>query len=329
MASLAATLEAYVDHLVVERGRSRNTVEAYRRDLTRYLGHLDELGRGSPAEVTAEDLAGFIAMVRAAPPNGLGLAPASAARTLAAVRGWHRFLAAEGLAGDVSSDQPSAPRPARLPRAMSTADVARLVEAPTADSTAGVRDRALLEFLYSSGARISEALALDVDDVRRALDAVPAESSEPALVLVTGKGAKQRYVLLGRAARRALDAYLVRARPALLAGAPPNRRGDPAALFVNSRGRRLSRQSAFAVVVTAAQAAGLRSSVSPHVLRHSFATHLIEGGADVRVVQELLGHASLSSTQIYTKVTIATLREVYAGSHPRARYTDPPGADQG
>jgi integrase/recombinase XerD len=299
---------------VVERGRAPNTVAAYRRDLERYLHHLTRHGRAVPGDVTAADVAAFVVALRDPPAV---LSTTSIARALAAVRGWHRYWAAEGWAADVAADVPG-PRPAdRLPRALTVADVERLLAAPPADTLAGLRDRALMETLYATGARISEVVALDLHDVRAALRPVPG-ADEPPFVLVRGKGAKERYVPLGRQARAALDAYLVRARPALVArrsGPVPPR--EP--LLLNARGARLSRQSAFAVLATAAGRAGLQVPASPHVLRHSFATHLVEGGADVRVVQELLGHASLSTTQVYTRITVETLREVYATSHPRAR----------
>ncbi|MGF1653616.1 MAG: site-specific tyrosine recombinase XerD [Actinomycetales bacterium] len=309
-------MRVYLDHLVVERGRAANTVAAYRRDLERYLDHLGRRGRAVPGEVTAVDVGAFVMAMRS-PPTALSVT--SAARALAAVRGWHRYWAAEGWAPDVAADV-SGPRPAdRLPRALTVTDVELLLSAPPTDTPSGLRDRALMETLYATGARISEAVALDLADVRPALRPVP-DAEEPPFVLVRGKGGKERYVPLGRQARAALDAYLVRSRPALLGrrtGPGPAR--EP--LFLNARGARLSRQSAFASLAVAAERCGLQVAASPHVLRHSFATHLVEGGADVRVVQELLGHASLTTTQVYTRITVETLREVYATSHPRARHT--------
>ncbi|ELB93600.1 site-specific tyrosine recombinase XerD, partial [Rhodococcus wratislaviensis IFP 2016] len=231
----------------------------------------------------------------------------SAARALIAVRGFHRFAAAEGMtAVDVARDvRPPSPAK-RLPKSLPVNEVLALLEAVggsgPADGPRAVRDRALLELLYSTGARISEAVGLDVDDV----------DTETRSVLLRGKGGKQRVVPVGRPAVESLDAYLIRGRPALAS------RGTPA-LFLNVRGGRLSRQSAWKVLQAAADAAGISSAVSPHTLRHSFATHLLDGGADVRVVQELLGHASVTTTQIYTLVTVGALREVWAGAHPRAR----------
>jgi integrase/recombinase XerD len=228
-----------------------------------------------------------------------------------AVRGLHRFLALEG---EVTSDPANAvppPRPpSRLPKAIPVEHVERLLEAASVGDTAvALRDRALFEVLYGAGARISEAVGLDVDDVD-----LGGDNDEPASVRLLGKGDKQRIVPLGRYAVTALDAYLVRARPALAAVG----RGTPA-LFLNQRGARLSRQSAWGALQQAATRADLGGHVSPHTLRHSFATHLLDGGADVRVVQELLGHASVTTTQIYTLVSPQRLREVYAGAHPRAR----------
>lgn len=233
------------------------------------------------------------------------LAAGSAARAVVAVRGLHRFAVREGMsAADPARDvKPPAP-PRRLPKAIGVDEVERLLAAAgPADTARGLRDRALLELLYGTGARISEAVGLAVDDV----------DLTGAAVRLRGKGGKDRVVPVGRYAREALEAYLVRARPALGAHGP----GGPA-LFLNARGGRLSRQSAWSTLRSAARRAGLQD-VSPHTLRHSFATHLLDGGADVRVVQELLGHASVTTTQVYTLVTVDRLREVYASAHPRAR----------
>ena len=251
-------------------------------------------------------MAGFLARLREGDAEHPPLRASSAARALVAVRGLHRFAQREGLAaGDPARGVPPPVPPRRLPKAISVDDVTRLIEAAGAEGgPRALRDRALLELLYGTGARVSEALALDVDDLDRA----------EGLVRLSGKGGKQRVVPVGRFAREAVEAYLVRERPALAAAGPGG-----AALFLNVRGGRLSRQSAWAVLGAAARRAGLPEHLSPHVLRHSFATHLLDGGADVRVVQELLGHASVTTTQVYTLVTIDRLREVYATSHPRAR----------
>ena len=306
---LTAALEGYLAHLAVERGLATHTLAAYRRDLTRYVTHLRSLGRTDPAQVTERDAEDYVLVLRTGSDGRAALSPASAARSVVALRGWHRFLALDGLAPvDAAAELRPPAQPRRLPKAIPVDDVARLLDAAgLGDGPVPLRDRALLELVYSTGARISEAVGLDVDD----LDLTP----DRAAVRLLGKGGKERVVPVGSYAAQAVDAYLVRGRPAL-AGAG---RGTPA-VFLNTRGARLSRQSAWAVLRTAAQRAGLEAEhLSPHTLRHSFATHLLAGGADVRVVQELLGHASVATTQIYTMVTPDTMREVYAASHPRAR----------
>ncbi|MGN6175260.1 MAG: site-specific tyrosine recombinase XerD [Streptosporangiaceae bacterium] len=320
---LEAAVSRYLDHLSVERGLSGHTLQAYRRDLARYQDVMAARGRATIAEITAGDVAGFLAGLREGSENHAPLAASSAARAVAAVRGLHAFAAAEGMAGsDVAGQvRPPAP-PRRLPRAIGVAEVERLIAAAGAGEEPGdprpLRDRALLELLYGTGARISEAVGLDVGDLGLADPADgPAAPGGPAAALrLSGQGGKQRIVPVGRYAREALDAYLVRARPALAAG---SRRARPSpAVFLNARGGRLTRQGAWGVLKIAAERADL-TGISPHTLRHSFATHLLDGGADVRVVQELLGHASVTTTQVYTFVTVDKLREVYASAHPRAR----------
>jgi integrase/recombinase XerD len=289
----------------VERGTSRHTLEGYARDLRRYTDHLTASGVADLAEVTERHVSAFLAVLREGSDEHPPLAASSAARALVAVRGLHRFAVREGLVElDPAREvrPPSAPR--RLPKALPVDQVVRLLDTACGDGAGQLRDRALLELLYSTGARISEAVGLDLDDI----------DSRERTVVLDGKGGKQRLVPIGRPALEALDAYLVRARPALAA----HGRGTPA-VFLNLRGGRLSRQSAWQTLKVAADRAGISASVSPHTLRHSFATHVLEGGADVRVVQELLGHASVTTTQIYTLVTVNTLREVYATAHPRAR----------
>ncbi|GAB3301096.1 site-specific tyrosine recombinase XerD [Parasphingorhabdus pacifica] len=303
-AGVRAVITSYLDHLAVERGTARSTLDSYARDLRRYADHLMEWDVSSLGEVRAEHLAGFLALLREGAGERQPLAPSSAARALVAARGLHRFAHSEGLLeADVSREVSPPSPPKRLPKALPVEDVLRLLDNTGGSDIRGLRDRALLELLYSSGARISEAVGTDVDDV----------DTEERTVLLDGKGGRQRVVPVGRPALTALDAYLVRARPVLAARG----RGD-AAIFLNSRGTRLSRQSAWNALKAAADRAGVTSGVSPHVLRHSFATHLLEGGADVRVVQELLGHASVTTTQVYTMVTVNTLREVFATAHPRA-----------
>jgi integrase/recombinase XerD len=251
-------------------------------------------------------ISGFLMSLREGDPQHPPLSAGSAARTVVAVRGLHKFALAEGL---VKADPAAAVRPPtpakRLPKALPLHDIERILEAAGAPGTGlAMRDRALLELLYGTGARISEAVGLDVDDL----------DLEDGAVRLRGKGGKERIVPVGSYALAAVQDYLVRARPGLVAAG----RGLPA-VFLNARGGRLSRQSAWTVLVRAAERAGITAEVSPHTLRHSFATHLLDGGADVRVVQELLGHASVTTTQVYTLVTVDSLREVYATAHPRAR----------
>jgi len=302
--ALAAVLRLYLDHLAVERGTARNTLESYARDLNRYLGHLTAAGITELADVTEGRITGFLAVLREGDADHPPLAASSAARAVVAVRGLHRFALLEGLIEiDAARSVKPPALPRRLPKALPLDDVVRLLETAGSDEPRSLRDRALLELLYSTGARISEAIGLDLDGVDRT----------DRVVLLDGKGGKQRLVPIGRPALDALDAYLVRVRPSLAGKG----RGTPA-VFLNARGGRLSRQSAWQALKDAADRAGIRAPVSPHTLRHSFATHLLEGGADVRVVQELLGHASVTTTQVYTLVTVTTLREVYVTSHPRA-----------
>lgn len=299
-------VRTWLTHLDVERGVSRHTLTAYTRDAQRYLDHLTREGVTTPEAVTEAHVAGFLASLRTGGDDHPPLAASSAARSLVAIRGLHKFLALEGEtthdpAGDVAPPTP----PSRLPKAIGIDEVTRLLDASgVGDGAVPLRDRALLEVLYGTGARISEAVGLDVDDV----------DLEVGAARLFGKGGKERIVPLGSYACEAVQAWLVRGRPTLSAKG----KAGPA-LFLNQRGARLSRQSAWAVITAAAERAGLSGHISPHTLRHSFATHLLEGGADVRVVQELLGHASVTTTQIYTMVTVQQLREVYAQSHPRAR----------
>jgi integrase/recombinase XerD len=312
---LERDVRGWLDHVRVERGASDNTLASYGRDLRAYCAHLAGKGIDDAAGVTEADVADFLASLRER-----GLAASSAARTLVAVRGFHRFLALEGQVPHDPAANVAPPKPpTRLPKAVSVDAVERLLAAASVGDTPGsLRDRALLEVLYGAGARISEAVGLDVDDLElpgsRPSDSSRDAPGSVAVVRLRGKGGKERLVPVGRYAVEAVSAYLVRGRPALAAKG----RGGPA-LFLNQRGNRLSRQSAWAVIQRAADRAGLSEHVSPHTLRHSFATHLLDGGADVRVVQELLGHASVTTTQIYTMVSTHRLREVYATAHPRAR----------
>lgn len=295
----------WLDHLAVERGLAANTLSSYRRDIGRYLDHLAGQHVDSLTQVTEQVVTDFMVTLRQGSADHPPLSATSTARTVVAVRGFHKFALSDGLAPHDPAAAVKPPTPdKRLPKALPLAEVEAVIEAAGAAGTAlALRDRALLEVLYGTGARISETVGLDIDD----LDLVDAS------VLLRGKGGKQRIVPVGRYACAAVEEYLVRGRPDLLGTG----RGGPA-LFLNSRGGRLSRQSAWAVLSKAADRAGITADVSPHTLRHSFATHLLDGGADVRVVQELLGHASVTTTQVYTLVTVDNLREVFATSHPRA-----------
>jgi integrase/recombinase XerD len=298
--------ERYLDHLAVERGLSDNTLAAYRRDLRRYVAFLTTRDVRDPRAVEEATIRSFVASLSASTHGAEGrpYRATSVARVLSAVRSFHRFLLREGVTeGDPAVGVPRPRLPRSLPRPLPVDDVGRLLEAPDAASPTGVRDRAILELLYGSGLRISELTGLDVDDI----------DADEGSLRVLGKGGKERELPLGSFAREALDAYLTRGRPALATAVT---RG---ALFLNARGGRLSRQSCARLLDRYVRRAGIDRRVTLHTLRHSFATHLLEGGADVRVVQELLGHASVATTQIYTLVTSQHLREVYETSHPRAR----------
>src|SRR6201985_1869370 len=305
---LEGQLQGYLDHLTIERGVAANTLSSYRRDLRRYFEHLPVRGVDDLAKVSEDDVSEFLmALRRGDPDSGVSpLSAVSAARTLIAVRGLHRFAPAEGLAQFDVAQAVKPPTPGRrLPKSLSLDQVLALLSGAGGDRPSDgpltLRNRALLE---PPGARISESVGLDVDDI----------DTHARSVLLHGKGGKQRLVPIGRPAVQALEAHTVRGRCQMA----PRGRGTPA-IFLNARGGRLSRQSAWQVLQDAAERAGITAGVSPHTLRHSFATHLLEGGADVRVVQELLGHASVTTTQIYTMVTVHALREVWAEAHPRAR----------
>ncbi|GAA1734447.1 site-specific tyrosine recombinase XerD [Aeromicrobium alkaliterrae] len=303
---LDRAISDYLAHLGVERGLADNTLLSYRRDLRRYLDHLRLIGRTLPAEVEEADVLAFVAAMRTGDDEHPPLGPASVARHVVTVRGLHRFWLREQLVAVDVAAEIRPPRPdQRLPKALPLDQVEAILEAAGAPGTTlARRDRALLEILYGTGARISEAVGIDVDDLDR----------EEGALLLRGKGGKQRIVPVGSYAIAAIEAYLTTARPKLVSTTV----GTPA-LFLNARGGRLSRQSAWTVLTRAARQAGVAADVSPHTMRHSFATHLLDGGADVRVVQELLGHASVTTTQIYTLVTVDKLREVYASAHPRAQ----------
>ncbi len=307
--ALPRLADRYLDYLAVERGLSPHSLAAYRRDLALYGTYLRAAGLHGPLDARAEDLAGFVAWIRERrTADGRPYAPATVARTLVAVRGLHKFLVREGLSEQDPSGQVSGPRLGRsLPRALTLEQVERLLAAPAGEGPVALRDRAMLELLYATGLRISELIALDVDDV----------DTEARTVRCVGKGDKERVVPLGRVARHAVDGWLVRGRPAFAPRSP--------ALFCNRRGGRLTRQGGWKIIKKHADAVDLAETVSPHTLRHSFATHLLDHGADVRVVQELLGHASVNTTQVYTLVSRARLRSVYERAHPRATARVPAG----
>ena len=304
--SVARQVERFLDHLTVERGLSPNTVAAYRRDLSRYAAFLTARGVTDAGRASDRDVTAFVAAHASGKhgPDAKAYRATSVVRGLSSLRSFHRFLVREGVAERDPTRTVVRPKlPRSLPRPLPVDDVRRLVEAPDPATPAGSRDRAALEAMYGAGLRVSELVGLDVDDL----------DLESGAVRVLGKGGKEREVPLGRHAVEALEAYLTRTRPALATSR------SRAAVFLNLRGGRLTRQGVAGILADAARRAGIRKRVTPHTLRHSFATHLLEGGADVRVVQELLGHASVATTQVYTLVTREHLREVYFSSHPRAR----------
>ncbi|MEB8325207.1 site-specific tyrosine recombinase XerD [Dietzia kunjamensis] len=306
-------IRGYLDHLAVEKGASAHTLAAYRRDLEKYRRHLAAAGVDDLTSVTEAHVEEFRTRLATADPDEgrKALAASSIARTMAAVRGLHRFATRDGVTALDAAAAVTPPRPPRrLPKALPVDRMIAVIEAAGGTEVdtdpARLRDRAMLELLYASGARAAELVGLDVDD----LDGL--DHPDGGAVILRGKGGKERVVPVGRPACEAVGAYLVRARPALAT------RGGPA-LFLNARGGRVTRQTLWNVVSVAARRAGVQQEVSPHSFRHSFATHLLDGGADIRVVQELLGHSSVTTTQVYTLVTVDTLREVWAECHPRAR----------
>jgi integrase/recombinase XerD len=300
--TLAESLERYLRHVSIERGLAVNTVAAYRRDLTAYLDFLLLRSITSPVAIGQDDVSAFSRELRTR--SDAPLTASSTARMLSSVRGFHRYLLDEE---QVPTDVAVATKPpklaSRLPKAISIEQMASVLDAARGDTPQALRDTALLELLYATGARISEAVDLNVDDV-----------IDGDVVRLFGKGGKQRIVPLGSYARAAIDAYLVRARPVFSV-----RGTSTPALFLGSRGQRVSRQNAWLILRAVSERANLGIDISPHTFRHSFATHLLAGGADVRVVQELLGHSSVATTQIYTLVTADTLRDMYTTAHPRAR----------
>jgi integrase/recombinase XerD len=305
--ALERAISNYLRHVTIERGLSTNTVAAYRRDLAAYQRVLVDRGIETPEGIGDADVSAFSAALRGREDGAL--TASSMARMLSTVRGFHRFLLDEGVVdANVAVDAKPPKLAQRLPKAITIEQMGQVLDAAGGDDLQALRDKALLELLYATGARVSEVVALNVDDI------LGTEDGAADVVRLLGKGSKQRLVPVGSFARTALDAYLVRARPAfsLRGTATP-------ALFLGKRGQRLSRQNAWLIIKAVAERAALGIEISPHTFRHSFATHLLEGGADVRVVQELLGHSSVATTQIYTLVTADSLRDMYTQAHPRAR----------
>ncbi|MGA0358018.1 MAG: site-specific tyrosine recombinase [Ilumatobacteraceae bacterium] len=308
-AGLPLEIEEFLAYLVSERGRARNTVAAYRRDLTGYASHLQRRGR-TPLDADRSDIEAWIAGQR-----GEGAASSSIARRLAAVRMLHRHMAAESVRPDnpaLALDGVSVP--SGVPKPLTEAEVARLLDAVQGADPTARRDRAILELMYGTGARVAEVASLSLGDV----------DLRGRLVRLLGKGSKERIVPFGGAATRALTDWFDDDGRGRLAPREWRRRGDAEAVFLNQRGGRLSRQGIWLVVRSAGARAGIESTLSPHVLRHSCATHMLDHGADLRVVQEMLGHATISTTQVYTRVSQERLREVYRAAHPRAARSKAP-----
>jgi integrase/recombinase XerD len=298
--------EHYLDQLRIERGLATNTISAYRRDLEKFAIFLASIRKNFDA-VTSEEILAFEVHLKN---SSLGLS--SINRVISALKGFYQYCNVEYSIANPTSDAKSAKIARKLPKALTIDEISRMIDSAKSPGVPiSLRDFAILEFLYSTGGRVSEIIGLNVNDISQT------ESSEGPITVVKlrGKGSKERIVPVGKFAVSALDDYLVRTRPELLSKNP---KSEPA-LFLNSRGKRLSRQSAWKIVLNAADATGLSGKVSPHVFRHSYATHLLDGGADIRVVQELLGHASVTTTQIYTLITIDKVRESYSLAHPRAK----------
>jgi len=308
-AALSLPGEELLSWLAVEKGRSPNTLAAYRRDLVAYETWLTNRGEKPAGSVGEATVAQYVAHLR-----GVGLATASIARSMVSVRSLHRFLVQEGTTeADPTLDLKPPPVPQGLPKALSEDEVGCLLAAVTGGGPPQLRDRAVLELLYGTGMRISELTGLSLSDL----------AVEDQLVRVLGKGRKERMVPLGRCAREALVAWLGPGGRPVVVPARWARRDDSEALFLNLRGGRLTRQGAWGIVRLYGKRVGLDGRLSPHVMRHSCATHMLDHGADIRVVQELLGHASIATTQVYTKVSSERLRAAYESAHPRARAPGP------
>jgi integrase/recombinase XerD len=328
--ALGTLLAEHDDWLVVERGLAVNSLAAYRRDLRRYAAFLRARGETDPASIAEDVVHAYVRHLETLVDDDgrRVLAASSVARAVVAVRSFHRFCAREGFVDrDPSEEVGAPPVPAGIPKALDEDEVERLLQAVTGDGPLAQRDRALLELLYGTGIRISEAVGLDLADL----------DLEDGTLRVFGKGSKERVVPVGRGARDAVAAYLRDGRLALRRATSRRTTKDGDAVVLNARGGRLSRQSCWTIVRRAGERVGLESRLSPHVLRHSCATHMLDHGADLRVVQELLGHASISTTQVYTKVSPERLRAAYDAAHPRAhtstrtgtRRAEEPAAENG
>ena len=300
-------IQSFVDHLTIERGLSSNSISAYRRDLAKFSDFLDkeelDFERLSENEIVSFE-------VRL---KDLGMAVTSINRNISALKSFYKYLAQEFSTNNPVSAMASSKVPRRLPKALTIKEITSLIDSTKREGDPiSLRDHAIIELLYGTGARVSEIVGIDINDFAQS----DIEGNPITTLKLRGKGSKERIVPLGSFAKSALDEYLVRIRPNLLSKSKSAR--VETALFLNQRGSRLSRQSAWQMISDAADATGLSGKVSPHVFRHSYATHLLDGGADIRVVQELLGHASVTTTQIYTLITIDKVREAYATAHPRA-----------
>ena len=301
-----AARSSYLDQLRIERGLSSNSISAYSRDLGKFSEFLTNSKRNF-ADLSTQDLTDFEVWLKSR-----RLALSSINRTLSAVKGFYKYAQLEFGISNPTLEIVSGKISRKLPKALSVDEITKLIESAKREGNPiSLRDFAILELLYSSGARVSEIVGVNTADI-----SISQTSDGDVTVLkLRGKGSKERIVPLGKFAVAALEDYFTRTRPSL---ASKNSKSEPA-LFLNSRGKRLSRQSAWQIVLDAAVATGLEGKVSPHVFRHSYATHLLDGGADIRVVQELLGHSSVTTTQIYTLITIDKVRESYSTAHPRAK----------
>ena len=300
-------LQSFLDHLTIERGLSSNSISAYRRDLAKFSDFLDK-EKLDFERLSEDEIISFEVWLK-----GLGMAVTSINRNISALKSFYKYLAQEFSTNNPVSAVLSSKVPRRLPKALTIKEITSLIDSTKREGDPiSLRDHAIIELLYGTGARVSEIVGIDINDFAQS----DVEGNPITTLKLRGKGSKERIVPLGSFAKNALDEYLVRIRPNLLRKSKSAR--VETALFLNQRGSRLSRQSAWQMISDAADSTGLSGKVSPHVFRHSYATHLLDGGADIRVVQELLGHASVTTTQIYTLITIDKVREAYATAHPRA-----------